>query len=221
LLLQIKNNLATLAPPVVARHLGVFSLAMYDAAAVYSTRIAPFLVTESPGTFANATTAQLAAVAGAASRFIITLFPSDTATATAVNQLLATGMFAHAQSAEAEAFAHGGSIAAAVMSDRLSDGFQDGASKTPLPSTYNPAQTTPVVSDCSTLSKGVGVWQPLETPTTAAAFVPGAGAVIPESGYVPSTTKVKPLIDEGFKVCQCGVVVSCSMLQTERMCPFA
>jgi hypothetical protein len=190
LLLQIKSNLATLPPPVVARHLGVFSLAMYDAAAVHSTRLAPFLISEPPGTFTNASTAQLASVAGAASRFITTLFPNDAATGNTVAQLLATTLFANARSAEPNAFAHGEAIATAVYDNRLSDGFQEGESKTPLPSAYNPAQTTTVVTDCSALSKGVGVWQPLKTPTTAASFIPGPGASIPGRGYDPSITKV-------------------------------
>jgi len=196
MLSAIKSNLATLPPPVVARHLGVYSVAVYDAATMFSTTLNPFITPAPapPVTFTNRTTAQIAATAGAASTFITTLFPADAATGAAVLSLLAKPDFASAQASEPDAFQLGQRIAAAVIQARQNDGFEI-TTKTPSSARYNPAQGLAARTTCSALSLGLGVWQPLRLPLNSSCFKPGANAVLPGTQYDkltgPADTKVQ------------------------------
>jgi hypothetical protein len=186
---QIRANIGKMNPPLIARTLGVYSTAVYDAVAVCANgiRMAPVYADRAinNGRCKSGGATLDTAISGAAYNAITSLFGSYQAflePAALASTLALASQFLNATGDDpaSPAFAAGAGAASAVFGASQADGFLAAPAQPPAI-----AQTIAVTTDPATCAAG-GLWQRLCVPPRAAlptpAAIASAGAYPPPAG---------------------------------------
>lgn len=190
LLLQIRAAVqqGITSPPFVARMLGVYSTAVYDAVAVLSRNMKPVHATpdaRQPGASVSQAGIE-AAVAGAAYTVINTLLSPAASSLDALCARVGTAAAVQA------AYATGEAAARQVLMAREADGFAapvPSAGSFPTPPPFpNPKMSSVVTTTCN--ATNITFWQQLKLPAVNTAFTPADDALFPPASYATVSSRV-------------------------------